>query len=185
MKKTAPYLVYLSPLAFVPLVLLGPLGREQYSLWAGTIGLVLYVLTLLPSMIRRYGLHTGVGKPIIANLLPIRRELGILMFVFAFVHYLGIKILPTVLFGLSLTFPLYQIFGAVALTLTLPMFLTSNTWSTRMLKGAWKKLHRVTYVAGLAIFGHVVLVGISWQAVVIGVVMALELGSLVYAHFKK
>lgn len=185
MKKIAPYLVYLSPLAFLPLVLLGPLGREQYSLWAGTVGLVLYILTLLPSMIRRYGLHTGAGKPVVARLLPIRRELGILMFVAAFTHYLGIKILPTVLFSLPLNFPLYQIFGAIALTLTLPMFLTSNTWSTRVLKGSWKKLHRVTYVAGLAIFGHVILVGVSWQAVVIGVVVALEFGSLAYAHFKK
>jgi len=68
------------------------------------------------------------------------------------------------------------------------MFLTSNNWATRKLKGDWKRLHRATYLIGWLIFGHVLLGGlnsegeISLQAILIGTIMVLEVASLIKAR---
>lgn len=178
--KTIIWLTYLSPLMFFPLAAL-PIGeRYEYGANFGTISLLLFILTLIPSIIQRFGL----AKPfhlMIKVLLPIRRQLGILMFMAAFTHYLALKVIPTLQFNLSPSLPLYQAFGLLALILSFAMFITSNNWATRKLKTNWKRLHRVTYIVGWLIFGHVLLQGVSWQATTIGIVMTIEVASLIKA----
>ena len=63
--------------------------------------------------------------------------------------------------GLGQTFsePLL-VAGSVALLLALPLFLTSNRWSQRMLGlRRWRVLHRLTYLVAAALVVHVALVG--------------------------
>lgn len=89
-------------------------------------------------------------------LMGFRRELGILMGYAALVHGLSYMldasfqppIIPTILAGnaSSLSGGLWA--GLVGILLTLPLLLTSNTWSLKRLGGQrWKKLHRLVYPA--------------------------------------
>lgn len=174
---------YLSPLLFYPLFTL-PIGlRVEYGKNMGIIALVLFVITLLPGILQRLELAKAFHI-LIKSILPVRRQLGILMFMAAFTHYLALKVIPTLQFRLPPSLPIYQAFGLLALILTFLMFITSNNWATQKLKTGWKKLHRVTYVVGWLIFGHVILQGISWQSILIGVVMVIEVASLIRARVK-
>jgi len=132
-------------------------------------------------MVQRFGL-TKEFNLLIKLILPVRRQFGILMFVAAFTHYLAMKVIPVLQFKLPPSLPIYQAFGLVALIFSFALFITSNNWATRKLKSNWKRLHRLTYVIGWLIFGHLILVEISLQAIIIGVVMVLEVASLIKAR---
>jgi sulfoxide reductase heme-binding subunit YedZ len=179
-------LTYISPIVFIPLATLNPALRSDYGKKFGTIALILFVITLIPSIIQRFGLSKQFNL-IIKLILPIRRQFGILMFVAAFTHYLAMKVIPVLQFKLLPSLPIYQAFGLVALIFSFALFITSNSWATRKLKSNWKRLHRLTYVIGWLIFGHVLLGGlkseseISIQAIAIGVIMVLEVASLIKA----
>ncbi len=178
--KIIIWLTYISPIIFIPLATLSPALRSDYGKKFGTIALLLFVTTLIPSIIQRFGLAKQFSL-IIKLILPVRRQIGILMFMAAFTHYLAMKVIPVIQYKLPVYLPLYQAFGVLAMILTLLMFLTSNNWATQKLKTNWKRLHRVTYIIGWLIFGHVILQGVSWQSIIIGVVMVLEIASLIKA----
>lgn len=184
--KTIIWLTYISPVVFIPLFTLLPGARSDYGKQFGTIALLLFVTTLIPSIVQRFGLSKQFSL-IIKLILPVRRQIGILMFVSAFTHYVAMKVIPTLQFKLSPSLPLYQAFGLLALILSFAMFITSNNWATQKLKANWKRLHRVTYIVGWLIFGHVLLGGlnsegeISLQAILIGTVMIVEVASLIKA----
>jgi sulfoxide reductase heme-binding subunit YedZ len=178
--KIIIWLTYISPIVFIPLAILTPALRSDYGKSFGTIALLLFVITLIPSIIQRFGLSKQFSL-IIKLILPVRRQIGILMFMAAFTHYLSMKVIPVLQYNLPVYLPLYQAFGLLALMLTFLMFITSNNWATRKLKANWKRLHRVTYIIGWLIFGHVILQGVSWQSITIGVVMILEVASLIKA----
>ncbi|MFZ2187364.1 MAG: ferric reductase-like transmembrane domain-containing protein [Candidatus Moraniibacteriota bacterium] len=94
----------------------------------------------------------------------LRRELGILMGCFALVHGAAYFIDPasfsfdiapylnTHFFSMQ---PLFY-FGIFSLALTVPLLLTSNNLSQRVLGGRrWKILHRIVYVLLLVVLLHV------------------------------
>jgi sulfoxide reductase heme-binding subunit YedZ len=185
--KIIIWLTYSSPILFLPLFFLNIAERSDYGKNAGTLALILFIITLIPSMIQRFGLAKEFNL-LIKLILPVRRQFGILMFVAAFTHYLAMKVIPTLQFKLPPSLPPYQAFGLVALIFSFALFITSNNWATRKLKSNWKRLHRLTYIIGWLIFGHVLLGGlkseseISVQAIAIGIVMALEVASLIKAR---
>lgn len=49
----------------------------------------------------------------------------------------------------------YLIAGTMAAILLLVLTLTSNNFSTRLLKNYWKKLHRIVYLAGFIVLFHI------------------------------
>lgn len=163
--------------------------RYSYAGTLGTVSLILFVITLIPGILRRFKLTSSSGGKILTQMiLPIRRQLGIAMFITAFAHSIGLRWETFQLAaetGVPPQPPLFEIFGTVSLLILLPLFITSNQQSVRILKRGWKNLHRLIYVAGWIIFGHVTLQGISWQAIVIGIVMVAEVGSLVNATVRK
>jgi sulfoxide reductase heme-binding subunit YedZ len=185
--KTIIWLAYASPILFLPFLFLTVDERVEYGKNMGTLALILFIITLIPSIIQRFGLAKQLNL-IVKLILPVRRQFGILMFMFAFTHYLAMKVIPVLQFKLPPSLPVYQAFGLAAIILTLPLFLTSNNWATRKLKSNWKKLHRLTYIIGWLIFGHVFLIslnskeGLSIQALAIGIVMVLEVASLIKAR---
>ncbi len=187
--KIIIWLTYISPIVFIPLATLTPALRSDYGKKFGTIALILFVITLIPGIIQRFGLAKEFNL-IIKLILPVRRQFGILMFVATFTHYLAMKVIPTLQFKLPPSLPVYQAFGLVALIFSFALFITSNNWATRKLKSNWKRLHRLTYIIGWLILGHVLLGGlkseseVSLQAIVIGVVMVLEVASLIKAKVK-
>ena len=178
--KTIIWLTYISPIIFIPLATLTPALRSDYGKKFGTIALILFVITLIPGIIQRFGLAKEFNL-IIKLILPVRRQFGILMFVATFTHYLAMKVIPTLQFKLPPSLPVYQAFGLVALIFSFALFITSNNWATRKLKSNWKRLHRLTYIIGWLILGHVILQDVSWQSIIIGVVMVLEIASLIKA----
>lgn len=104
---------------------------------------------------------------LLAQLMGLRRECGILMGCFALVHGVSYFIDP-IAFSfdiapyLNANFfsmqPLFY-FGILSLALTLVLFLTSNDFSMRLLGGKrWKSLHRIVYVLLLTVLLHVMFI---------------------------
>lgn len=99
-----------------------------------------------------------------SQLMGLRREFGILMGCLAIAHGISYFIDP-LSFSLSiapyldadfLSMPPLFYFGILGLLLTLPLLLTSNNLSMRLLGGKkWKMLHRIVYVLLLAVLLHV------------------------------
>jgi ferredoxin-NADP reductase/DMSO/TMAO reductase YedYZ heme-binding membrane subunit/rubredoxin len=96
------------------------------------------------------------------TLMPLRKELGILMGTLAFVHGTT-YLLPDVTYVLDSTFWIqdgmlsYLAFGFFALVLSIPLTLTSSTWAMRKLGKSWKTLHRTVYLILIFTIIHVVL----------------------------
>jgi len=103
----------------------------------GTISFVFYMLTLLPSMVRR--LKFPRLLPVMSILLPFRRQFGVLMFLTAFAHQGFTTILPNLVFidfeysKLALQLSAHHIAGFVAWWLLFPLWLTSNDASVKYL----------------------------------------------------
>lgn len=120
-------------------------------------GMLLFILFLSP-------LAKIFQMRLLVQLMGLRREFGILMGCFALVHGAAYFIDPTS-FSLDIApylnadffsmQPLFY-FGILSLILTLPLFLTSNNFSMRILGGKkWKMLHRIIYVLLLAVLLHI------------------------------
>lgn len=52
----------------------------------------------------------------------------------------------------------YKAFGLAALVATLPLFITSNNFSMKILKNNWKKLHRLVYVLLILVALHTIVI---------------------------
>lgn len=94
-------------------------------------------------------------------LMPLRKELGVLMWSVAFVHWATYFVpyaeeLTTKWFWIINGFISYLAFGVLALLLTIPLTLTSNNWSMKLLWKNWKILHRSVYAIILLVVTHVV-----------------------------
>jgi DMSO/TMAO reductase YedYZ heme-binding membrane subunit len=129
---------------------------KEFGKFFGFLSVISYILTLLPGIIRRLKLHLKTTVLTLA-----RQQLGILMFVSAFTHYIlsGIRtvFLPIVQAGGTPKISTFMFFGFLALVISLPMFLTSNNWIKRKMKLNWIRLHLLTHILGWVIFGHIVL----------------------------
>lgn len=147
----------------------------SYGMILGLIAFGLFTIVMLPGMLTRFGIQ---GK-LIQILMQYRREFGKLTFLFALAHYFTIKLFPTIKLNLPLDFPFYQILGFTALTLLLPLFLTSTNWAQKKLGIWWKRLHSLVYIIVWIVFLHVALVqGITLVSVVIFAIAGTELMSI-------
>lgn len=184
LRHVPPWIVYL--LLAVPLVSLvwqavsGGLGPDpvrtlERSL--GETGLQLIVAGLLVTPLRRL---LGV------NLIRYRRAIGVMAFAYVALHL-------TVWVSLDLTFRWaeigtdllkrpYIIVGMIGFLALLPLAVTSNNLSVRKLGPvAWKRLHRLTYVAALAGAVHYLMLVKAWPlepilyAVAVAALLALRL----------
>jgi len=157
-----------------------PLFFYSYGMILGLIAFGLFTIAILPGMLTRLGIRSSI----IQFLMTYRREFGKLMFLFAFGHYLTIKLFPMIVLNLPINFPLYQIMGFIGLTLTLPLFLTSTNWAQKKFGRYWKTLHSLVYIIVWFIFLHVALVqGISIVSVLIFLIAFMELFSILNHRF--
>lgn len=151
----------------------------QISDKLGTLSLLLFVLTLLPGIITRLQINQKSLSIIAIIITLFRRQLGILMFITAFLHMSLGTTLPLIAFQLipianlsalsiaekirlsARAFPptlrSFEQIGMVAWMILLPVWLTSNDFSQKLLGKKWKTLQRLTYVALWFIFIHVAL----------------------------
>lgn len=141
----------------------------------GQLAVIFYLLSLVPGMLKRYQI-----LPITrAGFMLLRRELGISMFIIAFVHQTLVRIYPIIIEGGGVFFPApgYVYWGIASLALLFPLWLTSNDYSVRKMGQSWHTIHAFTYVALLTIFLHVALVGNRTMAIFMGLGILAELGS--------
>lgn len=92
-------------------------------------------------------------------LLRHRRHLGVAAFAYVLLHtlaYLQKKADLTTIIEEALDVGMWT--GWIAFVLMLLLALTSNDWSVRLLRRAWKNLHRWVYAAALLSYVHWVLV---------------------------
>ena len=166
------------------------------------VALGLFCLTLLPGIIKRLNLWPKLTLPIATLITPFRRQLGIMMFLTAFVHmsfsttlpYLTLQlqfvktVLPLTLADklqllpsfLPPPFRLFEIIALIGWLILLPVWLTSNDLSQKYLGKWWKRLQRLTYVAVWFIFLHIALQGEGWALAAGGIVLLEVLSWMVF-----
>ena len=150
----APSIWLLYALGFMPAALafyLGATGRlpgnavKEFEHLLGIWALRFLVATLAITPIRDL---FGV------NWLRYRRALGLLAFYYVLMHFLAYTVLdqtlrlPAILADIARR-PFITI-GMAALTLLIPLAVTSNNWSIRRLGPRWNQLHRLVYVIAAA-----------------------------------
>jgi len=139
--------------------------QRDFGEMAGNLLIVILFLSPLSALFR---------MPLLLVLMGLRRELGILMGCLALVHGIGYLAPPSFLWGTGQS--LFQVSGFVwekgiaagiiGLVLILPLLLTSNTFSVRLLGGkSWKRLHRLAYPAFFFIVFHRFFMGQSAQSI--------------------
>lgn len=160
LRRVPPLAVYLAgllPLGWIVWLAAGNgLGADPVKaieLRLGELGLQFLIATLSVTPLRWAGL----------NLIRFRRALGLLSFFYITLHLLAWATLDMGLrwdeMARDLVKRWYIIVGMAGFAAMLPLALTSNDLSVRRLGGvAWRRLHRLTYVAALAGVLHLLLI---------------------------
>ena len=134
---------------------------------------VLWIILWIPIFARVFWLRIAQA------LMPLRKELGILMGTLAFVHssrffLSNIDYTFTRAFWIQDGFLSFLSFWVFALIFTIPLTLTSNTWSMKVMGKYWKYLHRTVYGIILFVIAHVVLLNLyKWVEIVPVIVLIL------------
>jgi sulfoxide reductase heme-binding subunit YedZ len=161
----APILLYLGATGGLGVE---PIKALEHEL--GRLALKLVILGLAISPLRRY---LGV------NLLRFRRAIGLLAFYYVVCHLLVWLLLdvqiPSEIWADIVKRP-YITVGMLAFALMIPLAITSNNWSLRILGPRWRLLHRAVYA--MAILGalHFVMLAKGFQIeplIYLSVVLAL------------
>lgn len=121
----------------------------------GEIAAILYSITLIPGMLRRFGIF-----PLTRSILMIwRRYFGIAMFHSALTHQFLIRSIPLFFINPELIFQPDQqaLYGFLSLLLLFPLWLTSNDLSVKSMGKVWHWVHALTYIALFSIYLHVML----------------------------
>lgn len=148
----------------------------------GSLSALLYIATLVPGILKRF---TVLPLTRAAFRLP-RREIGVTMFIFAFVHQWLVRSIPVVLeTGSFLPIDNHSLAGMASLTLLFPLWMTSNDFSVKKLGKWWERIHSLTYVAMFSILVHVALISERTIATLLFITMLLEIGSWMYAWTRK
>lgn len=126
---------------------------------------------------------------ILRLLMGLRREFGILFAYLSIVHGVGYLMDPDwasyifwPLFSDPTSVPVRYIFGTVALILTLPLLITSNNLSMRLMKSKWKMLHKTVYVVLVFSLFHAFLrdtasldlAGVAQAVFILGIYLGLK-----------
>ncbi len=150
----------------------------EVGLISGQTAIVIFCIIILPGILRRFGIRNMMTSFI----MTIRRQLGITMFLLAFLHYSSIRLFPIVFGGLPLTVPpFFEFMGVSALYALAPLFVTSNDVSVRKLGPWWRRIHSMVYFIVWLIFLHTALQRISIWSVLIGIFAIAETASLIKA----
>ncbi len=157
------------------LILFFALGFSLYSLttpdqlfktqiigqYLGKLAYLLLFLTLLPGIAKRLSLF----PILVRTLMPLRRQLGNAMYIIGLAHWIVIDLTPRLA---TYTFPYRyltptQLAGLILLLTLLPLFLTSNDRSLRLLKKTWSRLHKLVYLGLVFLLLHLIFQASGWS----------------------
>ncbi len=126
------------------------------------------------------------------NLIKYRRALGLMAFFYAVMHFLTWIILDRQLIMHEIVAEIikrpYITIGMVGVLAMLPLAITSNNLSIRRLGPvAWRRLHRLAYVAGVAGAAHYLLLVKSWplEPIIYAAIVAILLLARVYWSIRR
>ena len=151
-RRVPTWAVYILCLLPVPWLLYlaqtGGLGREpikELEHELGEIALQLLILGLCITPLRQY---------LSLNLIKFRRTFGLLAFTYVALHLLVWVVLDMSLLWGQMWADIwkrpYITIGMAGFAALLPLAITSNNWSVRKMgAAAWRKLHKLTYLAVL------------------------------------
>lgn len=181
---------------WIAVVAFGALGTAVYyveprtyvEIWfevgrkLGSLSALFYIATLIPGILKRFNVLPLTRA---AFRLP-RRQFGVTMFIFAFVHQWLVRSIPVVLeTGSFLPINNHVLAGMISITLLFPLWLTSNDYSVKKLGKWWDYIHSLTYVAMFAILLHVALISERTLATLLFITILLEIGSWIYSRTPK
>ena len=153
----------------------------QWGVWFGRIALLLYCITLIPGMTKRFRLT----HKLFSLIRIFRRYIGISVFLFALTHASFVRFIPLLASGVIVPGPAFQTFGLISLALMFFMFLTSNDFSVNRLGLWWYRLHWVTHIIMITAFFHTLLQRVSVWSVLIGIIVVAQLASFIVAFNRK
>lgn len=174
------------------MVLLGVfwvLNNTQFGLMkimgdkAGDTAAVLFLVTISPGIAKRLAIkHKSLDLVMV-----FRRQFGLLMFSFAFLHYSYVRFLPIALgkYPIPQVVPTFELMGILTLYPMVVLAFTSNNLSVKHLGPWWKRIHSFVYIAVWLLFFHVMLNKIGILSLLLGVFAVLEVYSLYYAFQSK
>ncbi len=137
---------------------LGPDPVKAIETSLGLWGLQFLIASLCVTPLRKVGL----------NLIRFRRALGVTAFIYVSLHFLTWIVLDMGLRWVEITADLYKrpyvILGMVGLLCLFPLAVTSTNGMIRRIGPlAWRRLHRLAYVAAAAGALHFVVLVKGWQ----------------------
>ena len=133
-----------------------PLKTLEHDL--GEYALIFLIFVLLVNPIKRI---------FQINLMKFRRSIGLLSFWYVLLHFSTYLILDQqLMWELIIQDVLkrpYIIVGVLGFVVLIPLAVTSNRWSVRVLgSDSWRKLHRLVYLAAFLGVSHYLLLVKSW-----------------------
>lgn len=108
----------------------------------GKITAFLLALTLSAGILGRFRWFVTMR----ITLMLFRRHFGILTYISGVFHATFVVLLPMLTYGFR-PLLIFEVYGLTALLLILPLFLTSNDYSVRLLQTGWNTLHKLVYLA--------------------------------------
>lgn len=136
----------------------------KYAETAGQLAIRLLWIVATPGILKRFRV-TGILQKIQIVLMRSRRRLGILTFLLMAMHALWIRLILDMREGFANFFPSltqFELIGLIGFCLLIPLFITSNNYSVKLLKKNWTRIHTLIYASMWLIAFHVALQG-SWD----------------------
>jgi len=163
--------VYVATSAPSSLLAFALIGKKLGTVSAGLLSLV-----VLPGIFKRLQWFQSLR----VTMMLFRRHIGILMYWTALMHGLTQFGLFSIAYG-PLPMNTFVAFGAVATFISLPLLITSNDFSVRLLKKWWNVLHKLVYL--VLLFGalHTLTTSFGTGIALLGLVFA-EVVSYIYAY---
>lgn len=143
--------------------------QNHINSWGKTVGefaIIMLWIVSLAGILKRFQVK-GLLQDLQIILMKSRRRIGITMFTLGLIHaswvriflYIQLHYIPTQLSD----FNVFELCGILGLTLLFPLFITSNSYSVRILKKNWNRIHYLIYGTMWLIAIHVSLQGeLKW-----------------------
>ncbi|WP_446720124.1 protein-methionine-sulfoxide reductase heme-binding subunit MsrQ [Loktanella sp. S4079] len=181
-RRIPPWVIYVAGIGWLVWLFylaatnqMGPEPINQLERAYGEVALKLIVVGLMITPLRQW---TGV------NLIKFRRAIGVTAFIFVLGHFLVWAILDVQSLGRIWTEVIkrpYITVGFVAFVMMIPLAITSNNPSIRMLGSYWRQLHKLTYPTAVFAAVHYIWLVKGFQvepiiyALIIGGLLALRI----------
>lgn len=132
-------------------LLSGGAGADELLHGSGEFSARLMIIAMAATPLRTLWAQAAWSGWLLRN----RRTFGVMAFVYAALHTLFYVIdMQSLAYMLAELGALSIWTGWLALLLFIPMAVTSNDWSIRYLGRRWRWLHRLIYVAAVAVLVH-------------------------------